>query len=208
MIVVGCGGHAKDLLSDGTIERQNHNLVFFDSVNNFSTPYVFGKYPIVRSFNDLHASFPNEKQFVLAVGNPAVRKKLFDLFLLEGYSPINFVSTFALVSLSIDGCTALNIMPYASVFATARLSNGSLVNSYSSVHHDAVVGEFCEVSPGARILGGATINDRVFIGANASILPGVCVGADAIIGAGAVVTRDVPSGAKAIGVPARITRFK
>lgn len=71
------------------------------------------------------------------------------------------------------------------------------------VGHDAVIGEDCEVAPGAVICGHAVIGDRVRIGVNASILPGVRVGARARIGAGAVVTRNVPSGEIWAGNPAR-----
>jgi acetyltransferase-like isoleucine patch superfamily enzyme len=52
------------------------------------------------------------------------------------------------------------------------------------------------------------IGDRVWIGANVSILKGVTVGDDAVIGAGSVVTKDVPAEAIAVGVPARVVRYK
>ena len=46
------------------------------------------------------------------------------------------------------------------------------------------------------------------IGTNATILPGVHVGAHAIVGAGAVVTESIPEYGVAVGVPARIVRFR
>ncbi len=52
------------------------------------------------------------------------------------------------------------------------------------------------------------IGHDVWIGANAVILRGVKIGTGAIIGAGAVVTRDIPEYAIAVGVPARVIRFR
>jgi putative colanic acid biosynthesis acetyltransferase WcaB len=52
------------------------------------------------------------------------------------------------------------------------------------------------------------IGDGVFLGAGCTVLGGVVVGDDAVIGAGAVVTRDVPAGAVAVGVPARVIRYR
>jgi len=52
------------------------------------------------------------------------------------------------------------------------------------------------------------IGSDVWIGVNAVVMQGVSIGHGAIIGAGAVVTRDVPPYAVAVGVPARVTRFR
>ncbi len=52
------------------------------------------------------------------------------------------------------------------------------------------------------------IEDDVWIGANAVILGGVHIGRGTIIGAGAVVTKDVPAMTIAVGVPARVIRFR
>lgn len=52
------------------------------------------------------------------------------------------------------------------------------------------------------------IGNDVWIGAGCSILPGVTVGDGAVIGARAVVTKDIPPGAIAVGVPAKVIRYR
>ena len=52
------------------------------------------------------------------------------------------------------------------------------------------------------------IGNDVWIGSAAVVLQGVSVGDGAIIGAGSVVTRDIPPYAIAVGVPARILRYR
>jgi acetyltransferase-like isoleucine patch superfamily enzyme len=52
------------------------------------------------------------------------------------------------------------------------------------------------------------IADDVWIGANTVILGGVSVGKGAIIGAGAVVTKDIPDFAVAVGVPAKLIKYR
>lgn len=52
------------------------------------------------------------------------------------------------------------------------------------------------------------IEDDVWIAANAVILGGVRIGRGAIVGAGAVVTKDIPSMAVALGVPAKVVKFR
>lgn len=53
-----------------------------------------------------------------------------------------------------------------------------------------------------------TIGDDVWIGTKAIILPGVTIGKGTIIGAGAVVTKDIPDYAVAVGVPARVIKYR
>ncbi len=53
-----------------------------------------------------------------------------------------------------------------------------------------------------------TLGHDVWIGHGAIVLPGVSIGNGAAIGAGAVVSKDVPPFAIAIGVPARILRYR
>ncbi|MDQ5968938.1 MAG: hypothetical protein QG579_95 [Patescibacteria group bacterium] len=52
------------------------------------------------------------------------------------------------------------------------------------------------------------IGNDVYIGARVIILPGVTIGDGAVIGAGAIVTKDIPPYAVAVGVPAKIIRYR
>ena len=53
-----------------------------------------------------------------------------------------------------------------------------------------------------------SIGHDVWIGHGAIVLPGVRVGNGAAIGAGAVVSRDIPDFAVAVGVPARVIKYR
>jgi acetyltransferase-like isoleucine patch superfamily enzyme len=55
---------------------------------------------------------------------------------------------------------------------------------------------------------GIVVEDDVWLGAGVRILDGVKISRGAVIGAGAVVTKDVPSYAIAIGVPAKVIKYR
>lgn len=54
----------------------------------------------------------------------------------------------------------------------------------------------------------AVIENDVWIGANAVVMQGVHIGTGAVIGANAVVTKDIPQYAIAVGVPAKVIRYR
>lgn len=54
----------------------------------------------------------------------------------------------------------------------------------------------------------SVIGNDVFIGANVTVLDGVTIGDGAVIGAGAVVVHDIPPYAIAVGVPAKVVKYR
>jgi phosphonate metabolism protein (transferase hexapeptide repeat family) len=55
---------------------------------------------------------------------------------------------------------------------------------------------------------GVVLGHDVWLGHGAVILPGVRIGTGAAIGAGAVVSKDIPEFAVAVGVPAKVIRYR
>lgn len=58
------------------------------------------------------------------------------------------------------------------------------------------------------VIGETIIGNDVWIGVGAKILMGVTIGDGAVIGANAVVTKDIPSNAIAVGIPARVIKYR
>ena len=52
------------------------------------------------------------------------------------------------------------------------------------------------------------IGRNVWLGSKVTVLKGVSIGDNAVIGANAVVAEDIPANAVAVGVPARVIRFR
>jgi len=61
---------------------------------------------------------------------------------------------------------------------------------------------------GIRSAGDIVLEDDVWLGQGVQVLEGVHIGRGAVIGAGAVVSKDIPAYAVAVGVPARVIRFR
>ncbi|BDC98606.1 acetyltransferase [Persicobacter psychrovividus] len=205
MVVIGAGGHASETLDVILLNEYNEKFAFFDDVNDLTKwPISFEHYGKIRSKESLGKYFKKKPQFVLGVGGVHVREKLYDLAVkMEGdpYTLVAVNSTVSRQNTTIGlGCS---IMQYAFVGPSVHIGKGTLINTRANIHHDVVIGNFCEIAPNALLLGRAKIGSNVFVGAGAVILPGVVIGDNCRIGAGAVVTRDVPSNLTVKGNPAK-----
>ena len=113
-----------------------------------------------------------------------------------------------------------------------RIGNNSFFNRDVHINADIggqiIIGDNCLIGPGVVMrtashcfekkevnireqghqIADILIEDECWIGANAIILGGVHIGKGAIIGAGAVVTKDIPSMAIAVGVPAKVLKYR
>ncbi len=105
-------------------------------------------------------------------------------------------------------------------------NSGAYINA--SCGGNIIIGAHCPIGPGVvmrtanhrfsrtdvniqdqgHVSADIVIEDDCWIGANAVILGGVRIGRGAVIGAGAVVTKDIPSMAVAVGVPAKVIKYR
>jgi sugar O-acyltransferase (sialic acid O-acetyltransferase NeuD family) len=203
MLVIGAQGHAKEIA--GILRQLNESSVYFyDDVTKDIGETLFDIFPIIRNFKDAEELMKQDPRFILGLGNPKHRTSLADKFRRGGGQLTSIISPLASIgAYHVKLGTGLNIMTGAVITENVVIGEGTLVHTHASVHHDTIVGDFCELSPGCRILGHAKIGHHVSIGTNAVVLPGVKIGDNAVVAAGAVVTRDVGAGATVIGVPAK-----
>lgn len=139
----------------------------------------------------------------LAIGSSAARKKIF-MGLKPGFNFPKLIHPAAtLMSPESINLGKGSIISAGSILTVnIRMGDFVIINLHASVGHDCILGNFVSLMPGARLSGGVTLEDEVYVGTNATILPGLRVGKGATIGAGAVVTKNVSAYSTVVGVPA------
>lgn len=208
MLIVGAKGFAKEVLQ---ICHQNDvldSLVFYDDVTDDMSGKLYDQFPVLKSIGDAKEYLTStDNRFIIAVGNPLLRKQLYQKFVEIGGKFTSTISRKADIgSYGVvigEGC---NILDGVKISNDVWLGRGSLVYYNSVITHDCKVGDFVEISPAANILGRVEIGNYTRVGANATILPNLKIGNNVTIGAGAVVIKDLPDDCTAVGVPAKIIK--
>lgn len=204
MIVIGAGGHAKEILQVLTDDDNLRGLCFFDEFLTDDNAQLFGRFTILRTMHDVQAHFREDNRYVLGTGTPASRKVLHERFQQAGGKLQAVIhSQVRIGTYGVQLGDGVNVMFDVFISNNVTIGTGCLLNYGCNIHHDSAVGHFTELAPGCQVLGGARIGELCSIGAGAIILPGVTIGDNSTVGAGAVVTKDVPDKAVVVGNPAR-----
>ncbi|PYS99999.1 MAG: hexapeptide transferase [Acidobacteria bacterium] len=204
MLVIGAGGFAKELLEVLYQNSLESALAFFDDVTELETELFAGTFEIVRSTGNAIEHFAHvDKRFILGLGNPEVRYRMFEKFTDLGGEMTGVISPHAHIGRNGNRISnGVTIMTNGVIEADNSISEGTLVHVGAFISHDVNIGKFCEISPHSRLLGAVKIGDFCSLGTGCTILPRVQIGNDVRVGAGAVVTKDVPSGCTVTGIPA------
>lgn len=204
MLIIGAKGLAQEILQILDELQIADNLYFYDDVNLDDENILFDKFKVFREIEEVKELFKHDNRFFLGLGNPQLRKMLYEKFTNLGGELIGIKSKHAYVG------NYTNIENDATLMAGVKISNGvcigkALLAYYNVIiTHDVKIGDFVELSPACRLLGHVKIEDNVQIGAGAIILPKIKIGKGAVVGAGAVVTKNVPVKTIVVGVPANI----
>lgn len=208
MIIIGAKGFAKEVLEVLHQNNQTNDLVFYDDVSTDLPLKLYDKFEILRNLEQAKDYFKNtDTAFTIGIGNPVLRKKMFDKFTEIGgdfTSTISVSSNIGSYSVKINNGS--NILQGVIISNNVSIGIGCIVYYNTVITHDCTIGDFVEISPSVNLLGACTIGSFTKIGSNATILPKVTIGKNVTVGAGSVITKDIPDNCVVVGVPAKIIK--
>lgn len=208
MLIIGAKGFAKEVLEVVYQNKNIDNLCFYDDVNNDAPDFLYGNFPVLKTKEAAINYFNTiDNRFTIGIGNPVLRKKLYDTFTSIGGLFTSTISPLANIgSFDVEIGLGSNVLSGATFSNSVTLGMGCIIYYNSIITHDCIIGDFVEISPNVTILGRCKIGVFTHLGASATILPDVVIGKNVIVGAGSVVTKDIPDNCLVVGVPAMIKK--
>lgn len=147
-----------------------------------------------------------EVEIIIAIGEPVIRKRLFEKIALNGYRMTNLIDPTALVSPTAKLGIGIILTSFCSVASNAIIGNNVAVNVKSIIGHDIIIGDNTVISSMVNVGGACIVGSGSYLGMACQIKEGKTIGYDSIIGMGSVVHNDIPDEMIALGNPARPMR--
>lgn len=144
----------------------------------------------------------SDDRFLCALGDPLAKQHYSTAIVRQGGQFTTLIHPTALVGLHVEIGAGSIICPFTQLSCDIRLGKHVTFGTHSSAAHDAVIGDYCQISGGCQINGRAQLATGVFLGSHATILPDASVGEWSHVGAHSVVLKRVAPYEKVFGVPA------
>jgi acetyltransferase-like isoleucine patch superfamily enzyme len=181
MIICGCGGLSRDILS-----FIPHEEVFFYDDNKSGN---FEGYKILGTIDDLCRTPVYNKIYmgIGSAGDNKIRNRIYDKLKKAGHtvSPLIFPSH---------------------ICHNVQIGENTVIGLNSQVHHDCVIDDNSVLSPKVTLCGNVHVCKNVFIGAGAIVIQGITINENSVVGAGSIVIKDVPANTVVVGNPAKILK--
>lgn len=195
LVIIGAGGHGK-VIADIALKNGYTDIVFVD---DNSKGECMG-FPIVGTSSDVEKLKNANTEFVIGIGNNAVRKTFAEKFDLNWATLIHPSAQIG-VNVSVGKGTV--VMAGAVINVCASIGEHCIINTCAVVEHDNVINDFVHISPNAALGGTVHVGERTHIGIGATVKNNIDVCPDVVVGAGAVVVKNTSLSGTYIGVPAR-----
>ena len=192
LIIIGAGGHGK-VAADNALKNGYTDICFVD---DHSTGECMG-FPIVGTSTDIQALNDGKTDFIIGIGNNAVRKKIAEA---NDVNWVTLIHPSAQIAVNVSVGKGTVVMAGAVINACAAVGDHCIINTRAVIEHDNVIEDYVHISPNAALGGTVRVGTRTWIGMGANVINNVDVCADVIVGAGSVVLRDIKKSGTFYGI--------
>ena len=194
IIIIGASGHGK-VLADLAIKNQYEIIGFLD--DGKPEGEICG-FPILGK-SEKCLEYREQCEFVIAIGNNAVRKKIAETYPLKWATLIHPT---AVLGMNVKISEGTVVMANAVINPEAVVGKHCIINTAAVVEHDNVLGDYVHISPNAALAGTVHVGSQTHIGIGAAVRNNIDIAANVVIGAGAVVVKNIFEQGVYVGVPA------
>lgn len=204
LAIFGAGGLGREFLElAGIINARTKKWDSFVFVDDNADLKEMQGTPVC-SFSDMLADEQQEQtEYIIAVGEPAVRRKIYERLQENQCS----IATLVHPDVHVPNTTTIgqgSVVCFGCfVSCNVTIGENVVLQPQCNIGHDDVIHSHSMVSGFVNLGGACVLGEESYIGLSACVRELTEVGAHSIVGMGAVVMRNVEDGAVVAGNPAR-----
>jgi sugar O-acyltransferase (sialic acid O-acetyltransferase NeuD family) len=210
LLLVGAGGFAREVAQAvhaiNSVQPRFQLIGHLDDDERLHGRDVDGV-PVIGSIAAV-TSYPAAR-LIVCTGSPSdyfSRKRIVERLRLAPARFATIVHPQASVAMTATIAEGTVLLATAVVTARASIGRHVAVMPGVTITHDDVIGDYATFGAGARLAGGAVVEEGAYVGAGVLVREGRRIGAWSLVGMGAVVLHDVPPAEVWVGCPARRLR--
>lgn len=140
-----------------------------------------------------HWNFNKKYEFIVAIGNPIVKKIMVEKALKAGLNPAEtIIHPDAKIYGQDNQIGKGGFITPGSIFTTnIKIGDYIIINLNTTVGHDVILEDYVTINPGCQISGYVKVKEGTLIGTGTSIREGIVIGARNIIGAQCAVVKNI-----------------
>ncbi|MDF2542576.1 MAG: transferase [Herbinix sp.] len=208
IIIIGSSGHAKVVCD--IIEKEGKYKIsgLIDPFRQKGEETL--EYKVLGKEEDLPELIKEHNLIggIIAIGDNYNRFKVANKIneLVTDFHFITAIHPNAIISNNVEIGEGTVIMGGVCVNSCCKIGKFCILNTNSSLDHDAIMSDFSSIAPGVSIGGYFKLGSFSAICIGASIIQHITVGMHTIVGAGSVVLNDIGDYKLAYGIPAHEIR--
>lgn len=212
VVIVGAGGAGREVIE--SLKEQNkyssrkRDILGFVDDNKSLHGRIMNGYPVLGGLEWLKKYQNDNLSCVVAIGVCEIRQALVEKLRKIGANFCNIIHPSVIMSDLVELGQGVMICAGCVLTVNIKIGDHVYVNTNSTISHDAMIGNYSTINPAATINGNDRLGEGVYVGSGATLIQDISVGNWSTIGAGAVVTKDIPDSVVAVGVPAKVIKFK
>ena len=145
LIIVGAGGHGK-VIADNAFKNGYKDIAFAD---DHASGTIMG-FPVVGTSADLPQWNDGQTDFVIGIGNNAVRQRIAVQYDVNW---VTLIHPSAQIALGVTIGAGTVVMAGAVINACASVGQHCIINTRAVVEHDNVIEDYAHISPNAALGG-------------------------------------------------------
>lgn len=181
------------MIADNALKNGYTDISFVD---DNATVESMG-FPIIGTTADIERLNDGGTDFVIGIGNNAVRKNIAEKYAVNW---VSIIHPSAQIGVNVTVGKGTVIMANAAVNACAEVGDHCIINTGAIVEHDNIIADYVHLSPGVTLSGSVTVGECTWLGTGSSVINNVGICADVVVGVGSVVIRSIKTKGTYVGL--------